>query len=346
MPRAPRIILYGVGRYGCEFARLAEARGWPIVAAVNRAGDKVGQPLAMLAGTRDTSVIVQDCSLADLAGAQADVGVVFTTDLLRDNLPAYRRLFEAGVDVLCHGVQSYYPWRYDPENSAILHGLALAAGRSFTGSGIWDMSRIWAGILLAGPCVAITSLRHRSVTQVNYPSPRLVADYGLDLTPEDYAGRFGIASEHADTYRLIGKYQSITEHVLSALGYHVTGGAERREPLTADIPVYCKALARDIAPGRVIGWSYRSTVETVEGVSAHASMEMRLLDDDVPETMAWEIDGRPGNRLVVERRDSITASAASILNRIPDVIAASPGIHLLSQLGPMRSTAPYKGGLT
>ena len=335
--RAPRILLYGVGKYGCEFARLARLRGWPIVAAVNRAGDKIGRSLAELAGIEDRGgVVVQDCDTLDWSTMDADIGVVFTTDILRNNWPAYERLLTAGMDVVCHGVQSYYPWRYDPDTSARIDGLAKAQGQTFTGTGIWDMSRIWAGILLAGPCVSIIAMRHESVTQINYPSPRLVPTYGLDLTPEEYLQRFGSGGENADEYRHAGKYQSIAEQVLSALGYHVLGGTERREALTAAEPVFCKALGRDIEPGRVVGWAYRSRIETREGVRADASMEMRLLRDDQPETMVWEIDGVPGNRLAIERRDSITASASSVLNRIPDVIAARPGIQLLSRLGPMR----------
>ena len=90
----------------------------------------------------------------------------------------------------------------------------------------------------------------------------------------------------------------------------------------------------------MVGWRYRSTIETREGVTAEGLMEMRLLGDDEREQMIWEIDGLPSNRLVIERRDSIAASAASVLNRIPDVIAAEPGIALLSQLGPMRPSFP------
>jgi hypothetical protein len=41
--RKPRIAIYGVGQYGSLAARFAVQKGWPIVAAFNRAGSKVGQ---------------------------------------------------------------------------------------------------------------------------------------------------------------------------------------------------------------------------------------------------------------------------------------------------------------
>lgn len=41
----PRIVIYGPGMYGQHIVRFAVEKGWPIVAAFNRAGDKVGKDL-------------------------------------------------------------------------------------------------------------------------------------------------------------------------------------------------------------------------------------------------------------------------------------------------------------
>jgi 2,4-diaminopentanoate dehydrogenase len=61
-PLRPRVMIYGVGYYGAEAVRILVKRGWPIVAAVNRAGPKIGQDLGQIAGlNRDLGVIVQDC---------------------------------------------------------------------------------------------------------------------------------------------------------------------------------------------------------------------------------------------------------------------------------------------
>jgi hypothetical protein len=340
----PRIVLVGAGSYGCEFTRLAAIKGWPIVAALNRAGDKVGRDLGVLAGLDAPSgAIVQDIALADRASIDADVGVVFVTDSLAENFAAYEFLLKAGLNVICHGVMAYYPWRYDPATAARIDALAKEHGKTFTGTGIWDMSRVWAGIVLAGPSVTIRSLRHETVTQIDYPVEGLARRLGLDLLPEEFSARFVRQPGGIEDYGLAGKYQSIPEQVLTALGFEVTAGREIHEPVTADHPVFCKSLGREIVPGRVIGWRYRSTVETREGVTAEASMTMRLLADGETETMMWEIDGLPRNRMTIERQDSIAASAASVLNRIPDVIAAAPGIQLLSQLGPMRPSFPLGG---
>jgi hypothetical protein len=55
-------MIYGVGYYGMEAVRILVKNGWPIVAAVNRAGPKIGEDLGRLAGlNEDLGVVVQDC---------------------------------------------------------------------------------------------------------------------------------------------------------------------------------------------------------------------------------------------------------------------------------------------
>src|SRR5262245_25043507 len=142
MTHKPRIAIYGVGQYGQAVARLAVEKNWPVVAAYNRAGSKVGQDLGRLAGLgRDLGVVVQDCDTADFSSLQADIGIVTMTNSLRRNLPAYERLMNAGANVLCHGGQSYFPWTIDREMAEKIDALAKRNGVTFTGSGIWDMSR-------------------------------------------------------------------------------------------------------------------------------------------------------------------------------------------------------------
>jgi 2,4-diaminopentanoate dehydrogenase len=67
----PRIVIYGVGQYGGFITRFAVQKGWPIVAAYNRAGPKIGQDLGRVAGLdRDIGVMVQDCEHGDYSAQQ------------------------------------------------------------------------------------------------------------------------------------------------------------------------------------------------------------------------------------------------------------------------------------
>ena len=331
----PRIVLYGVGQFGQFIARFAAQKGWPIVAAFNRAGQKVGQDVGRLACLgRDIGVTVQDCDSADYSQLKADIGIVTMTNRLSLNLPAYRRLMNAGLNVLCHGTESYYPYGNDPVLAAEIDALAKKNSVTFTGSGIWDMSRIWAGILLTGPCTEIRSLFHSSITDVvgQTVSKEQAMQVGTSMTVDEFMAK-GL-----DKSPIAKSYKTIPEHVLAALGYKIADTRAYVEPVVLDAPIE-NSLFGTIPAGRCAGSRIVGEIDTIQGVTARAEIELRVFRPGEVEHMFWSVDGLPRTRVRTERSDSAHATAACLFNRIPDVIAAPPGIRLISQMGPLKPTS-------
>lgn len=331
----PRIAIYGVGQYGAIVTRLAVAKGWPIVAAFNRAGPKVGQDLGRVAGLgRDLGVVIQDNQSADDGSLGADIGVVTHLDLLRFNMDAYRRFMNAGLNVACHGGQSYWPETNDPTLAAEIEALAVANEVTFTGGGIWDMSRIWAGVLTAGPCTQITSLHHRSLTDPEGQLVSLTQGSAFNRSPESFYER-GL-----DKSPVLLAHKAIPELVLRKLGYTVVESDATAEPVVYDVPVKTRLIPEgQFEPGVCVGVRTRLEVTTEEGVVATALIEQRMFRPGDVEHMAWEVEGTPRNRLRVERLDSAEAHAGNLFNRIPDIIAAPPGIVPVTELGPLSPSA-------
>ena len=328
----PRIAIYGAGQYGSIAARIAIEKRWPVVAALNRAGDKIGKDLGRLAGLdRDCGILVQDCELADYDAIDADLAIVATTDRLAVNYPAYERLMNAGMNVICHGAESSFPMGADVTLAGRIDALAKRNGVSFCGTGLWDMSRIWSGILVAGPCTSIESMFLESLTNIGAAGKHVLDVVGVGLTPDEYRRKF------VDAPGPVGNiYKLIPEHVLTALGFTVTSSTEVREPVTFIDPVHCPHLREDVAPGLAVGTRVVATVETREGVSAKTSIELRLIRDGEQEHVVWRVEGKPRSLIRVDRRGSVYSSAATMINRVRDVIAASPGIRLVSELGPLK----------
>ena len=328
----PRIVIYGTGQYGLIAARIALEKGWPIVAALNRAGAKVGQDLGRLAGLdKDSGITVQDCELVDYQAIAADVAIVATTDRLAVNFPAYERLMNAGMNVICHAAEASFPMGADAEHAEKIDALARKNGVTFTGTGLWDMSRIWSGILVAGPCTCIESMSLESVTNIGAAGKHVLDVVGVGLTPDEYRDKF------VDEPGPIGNlYKLIPWHVMTALGFTVTSAAEVREPVIFDEPVHCRYLQKDIEPGVSVGTRVIARVETREGATAHARIDLRLIKDGELEHVIWKVEGKPRSHIRVDRRGSVYASAAIMINRVRDVMAASPGIKLVSQLGPLK----------
>ena len=330
----PRIAFYGIGQYGSIAARIALEKGWPVVAALNRAGDKVGKDLGQLTGLgRDCGIRVQDCELADYHAIDADLAIVATTDRLAVNYPAYERLMNAGMNVICHAAEASFPMGADAALAARIEALAKKNGVSFCGTGLWDMSRIWSGILVAGPCTKIDSMFLESLTNIGAAGKHVLDVVGVGLTPDEYRRKF------VDDLGPIGNiYRLIPEHVLTALGFTVISSTELREPVICDEPVHCRYLGKDIEPGLAVGTRVVATVETREGVSAKTDIQLRLIKQGEQEHVVWRVEGKPRSFIRVDRRGSVYSSASTMINRVRDVIAASPGIRLVSELGPLKSS--------
>jgi hypothetical protein len=330
----PRIMIYGVGYYASEAVRILVERGWPIVGAVNRAGPKIGQDLGPLAGLKqDLGITVQDCETADYASFGADIALVVQTERLSLNWSAYQRLLGAGINVICHGSESYFPQGADVELANKIDALAKQGNATFTGTGIWDFSRIWPGIVVAGPCTELRSMNHYSLTNAELANERMMRAYGVDMTQADFA-----ETVTAVPGQLGELYKGIPAHVMHALGYTITKVTERREPVLSDQPVWCGTLNRNLEPGTSLGLRIIASVETQEGPTATAHIELRILSPSESEHMMWTVDGRPASKIRVDRADGVHTSAACMVNRIPDVIAAAPGVRLISELGPLRPT--------
>ncbi|MCY4426743.1 MAG: hypothetical protein OXC05_06900 [Halieaceae bacterium] len=332
---APKLVIYGTGFVGQTLTRLAVKKGWEIVAAFNRAGDKVGQDLGRLAGLQeDIGVPIQDCDKADYDAIEADVVLNATNDLLDQNMPVYERFLTRGINVLCHGGQLYNPRLSNRELSEKIDQLAQDNGVTITGSGIHDMSRYWSGMIAAGPCVEIDAVRHISYTEPLRQGTHFAPILGIDVSVDEYKSKVGPA---LSPYCKMMSFPVVT--VLEYYGCKVTELNGHVEPVVWDEAVYCPYLKKEIAAGQSVGTRYIVEVQTEQGTTGHLVADQRVFRESDEEAMIWRVEGQPGVEVKVIREDSAIASASSLFNRIPDVLAAEPGLKTLVDLGPEKPSA-------
>lgn len=332
---SPKIVIYGVGHVGKAYVRIAAAKGWEIVAAYNRPGTKVGRDLGQLCGLdRDLGIVVQDCDTADYSSLRADVALVATTDRLSLNLPIYKRMFEAGINVLCNGTESYNPRFINPKIAETIDVLAKQHGVTFTGSGIWDMTRFWSGIIVAGPCIEIDSLYHSSATDLARHGERYFEMAGVGMTIDEFEEKI-VNRENSE----VGLFVLPSVTVLEKLGYTISGYKVFKMPIVRGEPYYCAAVDREFPAGVALGTRIRAEVETEQGVSAISEIDQCLFDEGQIEEMRWKVYGKPGMEIRVIRENSEIAVASSLFNRIPDVMSAEPGIVEITKLGPEKPIA-------
>jgi 2,4-diaminopentanoate dehydrogenase len=326
------IVLYGPGRIGQLVARLVVERRWRIAAAINRAGPKIGHDLGLLCGLgRPIGVTVQDESVFDLDSVHADIAVVTSTDRIAINFSTYKRFLEAGLNVLSVGCEASFPRVAAPELADKIDDLAKSKGVTFTGSGFQDVYRVSLAKTLIGACASLKGFHNEShvdIAPYGVESARLV-HAGLGV--EEFRERCS-ATEKRET----SIYRVFFEQVARSTGIRVLSVKEWLEPVTAQNPLFCPALQRNIGPGMVTGTRFRTDIELEGGVYASAINELRLFEPGEQERLIWTIDGAPPARVVITGLDSYQGTVAPLVNRIPDVLAAPPGIVTIDQLGPPR----------
>lgn len=334
----PSVIIVGAGRLAGRLSDIVESKGFPIRGSFSRPGAKIGQDLGIVSGLgRPLGHVVQDVATIAPGSAKADVALVCAAQTLRDNLETYRRLLEGGYNVLCLSSEAMHPRHFDPETAEEIDALAKANGVTFTGGGIWDMSRIWLGLLAVGPCTEIRRLVHTSTTDVarQLVSAEECRRYKLPM---------GISLDkfwsggYANSYN--GKlYATVPTMVLEAAGFTVTGYTPSIEPIVATSPMITHLHPDPIPAGYCIGIRIIADVTTKEGVTARSEAEQKLFQPGEEEYMAWRVEGAPGLSLRAVREDSENLTLMSQFNRVPDVIAARPGIAMLPELGPLKHSA-------
>ena len=328
---SPKIVVIGAGHIGQGITRLADKRGWPVVAAFNRAGDKIGKDLGQLAGLDAPSgVLVQDLETTDLNQLDADIAVVATTDRLSLNFPIYEKFLSAGINVLCNGAEAYNPNLADENLAAKIDTLAKQNGATFTGSGIWDVSRFWSGTIAAGASMEIEAIEHFSNTDLARHGEQYFGYAGVGLSQDEFEQQIVQQDTGVELYH----FPSIT--LLEKLGYTVTNYTSVKEPIIEEEDFYCEAVDRTFPAGVALGTRVRVNVETVEGVTSTSLVDARPYKPGTIEEMSWNIVGSPGAEVKVIRRDSEIAAASTLFNRIPDVIAWEPGIVELFKHTPPR----------
>jgi 4-hydroxy-tetrahydrodipicolinate reductase len=327
------VLIYGVGNVGQTIARLAARRGWA-VSGVNRAGDRIGRDLGQLTGDPALAgQAVRDAKTADLGALGADIAVVAVHDRLSETFAIHRRLLEAGLNVICIGAESSWPAGVDPALAAELDRLAWKNGVTFTGCGLWDTYRIWTLKTLVGPCTELRRIHHRSVTDVNRFGPEVVR---LAQVGEDPAAVGQVAGPERSIYRVL------LPQIVASLGLTVDQVEERLEPVVLDRPADCPSLGREIAPGLCAGLRTVIRVTSAEGVEALAEIELRLTGAGEGEWMSWRVEGAPPVEMRLEGLDTGHATASSVVNRIPDVLAAPPGLVTCDRLAPMSFPPPAR----
>mgnify|MGYP001826051134 CR=1 FL=1 len=328
--RAIRAVIYGVGEMGAIVTRLAVERGVQIVGAIGRSPAKVGRDLGDVVGLgKPLGVVVEDDANAVLARG-ADIALVCVGSYLDTMHEHFETCLTHGVNVLTIEEETVYPWTTAPRLSQHLDALARQKGVTLAASGAQDV--FWVNLV-----AVLTGASHR-IDRVAGHCRWNVDDYGPEVahhlkigTHKDDFDRF-VSSEGWPEFVA----RQTLEAIVARLGMSVKTIASDVTAVTHDRALRSTALSIDVAPGHVIGTVDRTQITTVEGSVFEFSMEGRLYEEGDTDSNDWQVEGEPNLHLSNTQVPYRFTTCSTLVNRIPDVIAAAPGLVSLDQLGAPR----------
>jgi 4-hydroxy-tetrahydrodipicolinate reductase len=323
-----RVVLYGVGVVSSLIAKhLMEKEGLQIVGAIDVAADKVGKDLGDVIGLdKKLGLKVSNDVGAVLSKTKPHVAIHATSSFFKDTYEQIVSVVKHGVDVVSTCEELSFPYFTHPELAKELDSLAKKHGASVLGTGInpgFVMDTLI--IALTGPCQKIekiTAVRVMNAAERRMPFQKKI---GAGLTTEEFRQKV----RNREITGHVGLEQSIAM-VASALGWKLDKIVnEGIEPLIADKVV--RSEAGTVKAGNLLGLRQKA-----KGLMKNK--EVIILDFQAylgakKEYDAITIEGVPKIDIKIEPCiHGDLGTVAMIVNAIPKVINASPGLLTMKDM--------------
>jgi len=329
-----RVVLYGLGAIGSSVAKfLLKKEGIEIVGAIDIAEDKVGKDLGeVLQVGKRVGVVVSDDYKKVFSKACANIVIHSTGSYLKDVYPQIAPLAEYGVNVISTCEELSYPFATEPELAKKLEGLGIKYGVTFLGTGInpgYIMDTLV--IALTGVCQKVNKIKVERVMNAAKRRVPFQRKVGAGLSISEFKKKI---EEKAITGH-IGLEQSIGM-IASALCWKLDKiEVAPVKPVIAMENVASEAIK--VKKGNVAG--LRQNARGVMKRKDVITLDFQAYIGAKEEYDSITIDGVPPIRQkITPCVHGDLATVAVIVNSIPKVMNAAPGLATMKDLPVLSAT--------
>jgi 4-hydroxy-tetrahydrodipicolinate reductase len=322
-----KVIQFGIGPIGSAIVKLlVRKKKFRIVGAIDIDKAKVGKDLGEVVGLPGSlGVKVSDNPAKVFREAKADLVVHSTSSFISSVKGQLEQITKAKLDIVSTCEELSYPFRKYPKESRALDRLAKKYKTTMLGTGV-NPGFLMDTLVLAssGVCQDIDSIIARRIQDAGSRRLPFQKKIGVGLTPNEFnenvaSGKFG----H------IGLPESAAM-VAEKLGWRLKEIHQKIEPIIAQNEVASEYIT--VKPGQVRGLSQTADAIDPNGreivkFEFQASLKPPEAFDQVL------INGSPPVDLMI--RGGVhgdLATAAVVVNMIPKVAAAKPGLVTMADL--------------
>jgi 4-hydroxy-tetrahydrodipicolinate reductase len=276
------------------------------------------------AGIGANGVIVSDDADAVLAQG-ADCAVLTLLSLMSDMEPFFARCASHGINAISTCEEAFFPRTTSPEITERLDKLAKEHGITLTGSGYQDV--FWGNLptTIAGATQRLTSMEGVSSYNVDDYGIALAQVHGVGLSPQEF--QRDIADANVPSFAM-----NVPGWIVGQLGLTMIDISQQLIPEFLDEDIHSTTLGRVIPAGQAIGMTARATAHTQEGIDLIMEVVGKVYRPEDADRNDWVVRGEPTTEIKCSGPDTVALTCATIVNRIPQVIAATPGFTALEKL--------------
>jgi len=324
--RPIRAVQFGLGPIGQACVReLVGRAGVELVGGIDVDPEKAGRDLGEVCGLdRPLGVPVRADAEAALAALRPDVALHTTTSFLSKVADQLELLVGAGASVVSSTEELFWPWDRDRAFCARIDAAARRGGAAVVGTGVnpgFAMDLL--PLSLTGVCTRVERIVVTRTVDAGRRRLPLRRKVGAGLAEEAFATR-----RSAGGFGHIGLEES-ARALAAGLGWPVDRLEETFGPVLAERRVETPGL--DVEAGRVAG--IHQTVRVESRGRERLVLDLKMYVGAEGSEDRIEIDGTPP--LVVRAEGGIfgdTATVAALVNAIPLVLAAPPGLRTVLDL--------------
>ncbi|MFH1078985.1 MAG: dihydrodipicolinate reductase [Pseudomonadota bacterium] len=321
-----KVIQYGLGPIGIETAKLVTRKAdMEIVGAVDISKDLVGKDLGeVLDIDKKLGITVTDNAKNLFAGIKADAVLHTTGSRINRIYPELEEIIQAGLNIVSSSEELLFPLKENAEPAERVDALANKHEVTVLGAGVnpgFVMDAL--PLFMTAVCQDVKKIhveRHVDAGTRRYPLQRKV---GAGMTQETF--REQIANK---TMGHVGLLESLYL-VAQTLGMSLDDVHEAVEPIIAHKEV--KTAYFSLKPGDVAG--IKHTAEGIKNGNKIITLDLRMYVGCEAPYDSVHILGTPEIKLRIEGGVAgDQATAAVLVNSVPAVIGARPGLATVKDL--------------
>jgi hypothetical protein len=314
-----RVALYGLGAIGIGTGKLVlKRRNLELLGAVDIDENKAGRDLYELMELEGSSDIVVKETLKEVISGKGTPDVVLHTtgSYLKQIYPQLMETISAGINVISSAEELLYPHLRNPKLADELDALAKSKRVTVLGTGVnpgFVMDSL--PVVLSGACQQVDRIEAERIVDVSTRREALQRKVGAGLTVSQFQQKLAEGA-----FGHVGLAESLAL-VAACMGWELDTIEETIEPVIAQEAVTIMGIEKGYVTGmKQIASGVRNGKEMIR-LYLQISAGAENPHDSVT------IYGVPDLKLVISNGTAGgLATAAALVNLIPQVVSAQPGL--------------------